>query len=81
MATATSSQAYEDIYHEIEDEVRRGDYRNALRLGRHALQLARELDKQDLVHRAVSNLSVIYLELGHPRRAERGLREIILRFS
>ena len=79
VSASTSNQAYENLYHRIEDEVRRGDYRSALRLGRRALHLARELDQQDLVHRAVSNLSVIHLELGHPRRAEQGLREILLR--
>jgi tetratricopeptide (TPR) repeat protein len=74
-------EAYDDLYRQIEVGVRQGDYRQALRLSRKALLLARELEDQDLVHKAISNLSVIYLELGHPKRAERGLREIILRSS
>ena len=72
-------EAYDDLYRQIETEVKSGDYRRALKLGRQALSIARQIGEQDLVHKAVSNLSVIYLDLGHPKRAERGLREIILR--
>lgn len=76
-----SRDEYEDLYRQIESEVRGGDYRRALKLGRRALEVARGIGEPDLVHKAVSNLSVIYLDLGHPKRAERGLREIILRSS
>jgi len=71
--------AYDELYRQIEVEVRRGEYRQALRLSRRALNASRRVGDPDLVHKAISNLSVIYLELGHPKRAERGLREIILR--
>ena len=39
-----------------------------------ALEIARELGYQDLVHRSVYNLSAIQLELGEPKAAEKGLR-------
>lgn len=76
---SVTREAYDALYRQIEEEVRRGDYRQALRLSRRALLAAQRLGEQDLIHKAISNLSVIYLELGHPKRAERGLREIILR--
>ena len=74
-----SQAAYDNLYRQIETDVRQGDYRQALERSRAALAVAHELDDQNLIHKAISNLSVIYLELGHPKRAERGLREIILR--
>jgi tetratricopeptide (TPR) repeat protein len=73
--------AYDDLYRRIETEVRHGDYRSALKLSQEAVTVARQLGDQELTHKAISNLSVIYLELGEPKRAERGLREIILRSS
>ena len=73
--------AYEDLYRRIETEVRQGDYRSALKLSRRAVAVAREIGDLALTHKAVSNRSAIYLELGEPKRAERGLREIILRSS
>ena len=76
---SVSRELYDDLYRQVEAEIQHGDYRRALKLSRRALAVARKLEEQDLVHRAISNLSVIYLELGHPKRAERGLREIILR--
>ena len=81
MVESVSRQTYDDLYRQVEEQVRHGDYRTALKLGRRALTVARELDDLALIHKAISNLSVIYLELGHPKRAEQGLREIILRSS
>ena len=55
-----SRELYDDLYRQVEAEIQHGDYRRALKLSRRALAVARKLEEQDLVHRAISNLSVIY---------------------
>jgi tetratricopeptide (TPR) repeat protein len=76
---AASQGLYDRLNREREQELRRGNFRRALELGEEALQVARKLSQPDIAHQATSNLSAIQLELGEPKLAEKGLRQIILR--
>lgn len=76
---SVSQETYDELFRQREEELQRGNFHKALEFCEHALQVAQELGSQDLVHRAVYNRSAIHLELGAPRLAEEGLREVILR--
>ena len=75
---AASQGLYDRLNREREQELRRGNFRRALELGEEALQVARKLPQPDIAYQATSNLSAIHLELGEPKLAEKGLRQIIL---
>ncbi len=76
---SVSQEVYDDLLRQREDALQRGNFHKALEFCEHALQTAHQLGSQDLVHRAVYSRSAIQLELGDPKLAEEGLREIILR--
>jgi tetratricopeptide (TPR) repeat protein len=59
-------------------KVRAGDFRGALDDFSGALSLAREAGDPSLQYEAQANLSMVYIQLGEERRAEKGLREILL---
>ncbi len=76
---SVSQEVYDDLLRQREDALQRGNFHKALEFCEHALQTAHQLGSQDLVHRAVYSRSAIQLELGDPKLAEEGLREVILR--
>jgi tetratricopeptide (TPR) repeat protein len=78
---SVSKETYDRLFRQSEQELQRGSFHKALEYCQGALEVARELGQQDLVHRSIYNLSAIHLELGEPKRAEKGLREVILRSS
>ena len=43
MVKSVSREAYDDLYRQVEEEIRHGDYRAALMLGRKALTVARKV--------------------------------------
>ena len=61
------------------EKVRQGQFREALADYEEASRLAQLAGDLDLVHLAASNLSMVRLELGDIREAQKGLREMILR--
>ena len=76
---SVSQEVYDDLLRQREEALQRGNFHKALEFCEHALQTAHQLGSQDLVHRAVYSRSAIQLELGDPKLAEEGLREVILR--
>jgi tetratricopeptide (TPR) repeat protein len=76
---SVSQETYDELFQQREDALQRGNFQKALQFCEDALHIAQELHSQDLVHRAVYNRSAIQLELGDPKLAEEGLREVILR--
>jgi tetratricopeptide (TPR) repeat protein len=76
---SASQEIYDELFRQRAEELERGNFDKALEFCEHALLIAHELGSQDLVHRAVYNRSAIQLELGDPKLAEEGLREVILR--
>lgn len=60
-------------------QVRRGDFQQAAETFEQARLLATELEDQQLIFRAICNLSTARLSMGLIQEAEKGLREILLR--
>jgi tetratricopeptide (TPR) repeat protein len=71
-------EAYQRLYDAGVAKVRTGDFRGALDDFGGALGLAREAGDPGLQYEAQANLSMVYIQLGEERRAEKGLREILL---
>lgn len=71
--------SYLDVTNEGNSLVRRGDYRKAIDNFERAVSLAKDLDDQGLLVKALCNLSSARLAAGDIREAEQGLREILLR--
>lgn len=69
---------YQRLYDAGVAKVRTGDFRGALDDFAGALDLAREAGDHGLQYEAQANLSMVYIQLGEERRAEKGLREILL---
>ncbi len=59
--------------------LQRGEFEAALETYSAALVIARALDDQARIDRAELNRSMVLLQMGEARRAEEGLREILLR--
>ncbi len=74
-------EKYEACAREGEEAIKRGDFRDALQLYSDAIVIAHKLKDRYLLHMAIANRSLALIELGDSSRAERGLREIILRSS
>ena len=72
---------YSELTAEGTLQVRRGEFRQAEEQFEGALQIARELNDQHLIHRALCNLSTARLSQGQIQEAEKGLREILLKSS
>ena len=72
---------YSELTAEGTLQVRRGEFHQASEQFGAALQIARDLNDQHLIHRAACNLSTARLSLGQIQEAERGLREILLKSS
>jgi len=70
---------YSELTAEGTLQVRRGEFRQAEEQFEEALQIARELNDQHLIHRALCNLSTARLSQGQIQEAEKGLREILLK--
>jgi tetratricopeptide (TPR) repeat protein len=70
---------YSELTAEGTLQVRRGEFRQAADQFEAALQIARDLDDEHLIHRATCNLSTARLSLGQIQEAEKGLREILLK--
>ncbi len=60
-------------------KVRAGEHREALAAFERAREAAGAGKDPDLVHEATANVSMVLIQLGEDRRAEAGLREILLR--
>lgn len=60
------------------EKIRLGEFPSALADFQEALALARRSDDIATLQEAQANLSMIYLQIGEDRRAEEGLREILL---
>lgn len=60
-------------------KLRQGDFSAALEAYTRALEVARAIGNPGLVDRAELNRAVVLLQMGEARRAEEGLREILLR--
>ncbi len=71
-----------DLYFRLQEAcrqaVRRGAPQRALVLSRRATVAARATRRPDLLHRAATSRSMVLLELGQVRDAEKGLREVVL---
>lgn len=78
LARKTVRDRYFHLQQQCRKAVRHGDVETALELAERALHLAGTSDECDLQHRAVTNRSMVLLEAGDLREAERGLREIVL---
>ena len=61
------------------EKVRQGLFHEALGEYIEAHDIARMIGDAEMVFEAISNLSMVRLELGEVRSAQKGLREIILR--
>ncbi len=72
---------YSEVTAEGTLQVERGEFRPAADQFEAALQIARELNDQHLIHRAVCNLSTARLSQGQIQESEKGLREILLKSS
>ena len=72
---------YTELTEEGNLQVRSGEFRQAEQRFQAALEIARELNDQHLVHRALCNLSTARLSQGEIQEAEKGLREILLKSS
>jgi len=72
---------YTELTEEGNLQVRCGEFRQAEERFQAALEIARELNDQHLVHRAMCNLSTARLSQGDIQEAEKGLREILLKSS
>jgi len=71
--------SYLDVTKEGDSLVRRGDFRRAIDNFERAVVLAKDLDDQSLLVKALCNLSSARLAAGDIREAEQGLREILMR--
>jgi tetratricopeptide (TPR) repeat protein len=60
-------------------KIRTGEYQGALEDFEQALAAARRAGTPRLLHEAQANVSMAYIQLGEDRKAESGLREILLR--
>ena len=76
---ADPTERYSELTAEGTLLVRRGEFRQAEEQFEAALRIARELDDQRLIHRALCNLSTARLSQGQIQDAEKGLREILLK--
>ncbi len=74
-------EKYESLAREGEDAIKRGDFRSALQLYAGAITVAQKLKDRYLLHMAIANRSLALIELGDSRKAEQGLRQIIMRSS
>jgi tetratricopeptide (TPR) repeat protein len=72
---------YTELTEEGNLQVRCGEFRQAQERFEAALEIARGLNDQHLVHRALCNLSTARLSQGEIQEAEKGLREILLKSS
>lgn len=75
---AQARQEYQKVYDAGVAKIRAGEFRGALDDFTDALGLAREIGDPGLQYEAQANLSMVYIQLGEERRAEKGLREILL---
>jgi tetratricopeptide (TPR) repeat protein len=71
--------SYSDLSAEGDQLVRRGDFRRAIDNFERAIRLAEELQDQQLLVKALCNLSSARLASGDIKGAEKGLRQILLR--
>jgi tetratricopeptide (TPR) repeat protein len=77
--TADQRASYSELTEEGNVLVRRGDFRKAIDNYDRARQLAEEMQDQDLLVKALCNLSTARLAAGDIKMAEKGLRQILLR--
>src|SRR6059036_160904 len=72
-------EQYRRLHSDGVKKVRSGEYAGALESFTAALDTARELGDMNLQHEAQANVAMVYIQLGEERRAEKGLREILLK--
>src|SRR5262249_53546511 len=70
---------YADLTKEGSLCVRRGDFRRAIEIFEAARRLAEELRDDDLLVKAICNISTSRLAVGEVQEAERGLRQLLLK--
>lgn len=70
---------YHSLRAEAKQEIRQGQMRAALDRLEQALELAKDLERQDLIDRAVCNLSRVEIELGPTRELLGALGKVLLR--
>src|SRR5438093_3409493 len=72
-------EEYRRLYADGVEKVRSGDYPAALESFSAALAAARDLGDNVLLREAQANVAMVYIQLGEDRKAEKGLREILLK--
>ena len=77
--SAELTARYTDLTAKGADQLRQGDFKQAIVTFEETLRIARELQDQILEFRAICNISTSKLSLGHAQEAEQGLREILLK--
>ena len=70
---------WEVVSHAAEESLRSGDFGEALGAYRRAVDLAVQSGDQDRIDASELNVAMTLLQLGEARRAEEGLREILIR--
>src|SRR6059036_1790424 len=70
---------YRRLYANGAEKVRAGDFSAALESFSAALAAARDLEDAVLQREAQANVAMVYIQLGEDRKAEKGLREILLK--
>ncbi|MEW5807292.1 MAG: tetratricopeptide repeat protein [Acidobacteriota bacterium] len=58
--------------------IKTGDFQKALKNYQEAKKIATTLKDQNAIHKCMANLSLVYVELGEYKKAEEGLREVII---
>ena len=71
--------AYRRLYEAGVEKVRKGEFSAALADFQAALESARASGRTRLQHEAQANLAMVYIQLGQDKKAEVGLREILLK--
>src|SRR5438093_9490168 len=72
-------EEYRRLYANGAEKVRAGDFSAALESFSAALAVAQDLGDSVLQREAQANVAMVYIQLGEDRKAETGLREILLK--